>query len=169
MFSKVISAALASRANRVMALTTDAQVGAFAIRLGARWISEPIRGLNASLSYAFDLCWKTGQSPLFLPADLPRLQTKDVNGIMTEWGRNRGMVISPSADERGTNALLVPPAYHLELCFGTDSFKKHTVQATRKGLPWSVYRSDALGFDIDTAEDLEIHRTSSSVLDGAPK
>jgi 2-phospho-L-lactate guanylyltransferase len=169
MFHVVLSAALASKASQVIVLTTDAQVGALAEQEGALWVSEPGQGLNASLSYAFDFCWKRGQSPLFLPADLPRLQAQDVDGILAEWDGDRKLVISPSADERGTNALLLPRECPLELCFGIDSFRKHTAQATQKGLRWSVYHSDAVGFDIDTPEDLQIHRASSRVFDGAPR
>lgn len=169
MFHAVLSGALASKANQVIVLTTDTQVGALAEQAGALWVIEPGQGLNASLTYAFDLCWKRGQSPLFLPADLPRLQAQHVDGILAEWGGDRKLVISPSADERGTNALLLPRDCPLELRFGTDSFLKHTAQASQKGIRWSVYHSDALGFDIDTPEDLQILRASSQVLDGAHK
>jgi 2-phospho-L-lactate guanylyltransferase len=169
MFHAVLAGALGSKASQVIVLTTDAQVGALAEQAGALWVSEPGQGLNASLSYAFDLCWKRGQSPLFLPGDLPRLRAQDVDGILAEWDGDRKLVISPSADKRGTNALLLPRECPLELHFGTDSFRKHTAQASQKGFRWSVYYNEALGFDIDTPEDLQIHRASSHVLDGAPR
>ncbi len=169
MFHAVLSGTLASTASQVMVLTTDAQVGALAEQEGALWISEPGQGLNASLSYAFELCWKRGQSPLFLPADLPRLQAQDVDGILAEWQGDRKLVISPSADKRGTNALLLPRECALELRFGTDSFREHIAQASQRGFRWSVYESHALGFDIDTPEDLKIHRAAPRVLDGAPR
>jgi 2-phospho-L-lactate guanylyltransferase len=166
MFRNVLTKALDSMASQVMVLTQDGLAGRLALEAGAVWVSDPAGELNRSLRFAFELCWKKGDTPLFLPADLPLLQTQHVDEILAEWRGEPKLVISPATDRGGTNALLLPVECPLELRFGIDSFQHHLTQASQKGYRSSVYINQDLGFDVDTPHDLRLYRTLS-IVNGA--
>ena len=66
----------------------------------------------------------------------------------------RGVVIVPSSDGAGTNALLRTPPDVIESRFGPGSFEAHWSQAQARGVPVEVARPAGLMFDIDTPEDV---------------
>jgi 2-phospho-L-lactate guanylyltransferase len=168
MLHTVMSGALRSAAEQVVVLAKDEVVGSAASRAGAVWVPDPAENLNESLRYGFELCWEKGETPLYLPADLPLVQAQHVDGVLTGWGGEEKLIISPSVDKRGTNALLLPRSCRLDLCFGVDSFRLHLEQASRKGFGSAIYYTYALAFDVDTPEDLHFYR-SSRVLDGVSR
>ena len=65
-----------------------------------------------------------------------------------------GIVIVPSSDGAGTNALLRTPPDVIESRFGPGSFAAHLEQARTRGVPAEVARPGGLMFDIDTPEDV---------------
>jgi 2-phospho-L-lactate guanylyltransferase len=64
------------------------------------------------------------------------------------------VIIVPSADGTGTNALVRTPADVIESRFGKDSFRAHLDQARAKGVAADVMRPPGIVFDIDTPEDI---------------
>ncbi len=64
------------------------------------------------------------------------------------------VVVVPSADNSGTNALLRTPPEAIDPCFGPGSCNLHVEEAKKKGLPVLIFRSPGLATDIDTPEDL---------------
>jgi 2-phospho-L-lactate guanylyltransferase len=64
------------------------------------------------------------------------------------------VVIVPSSDGAGTNALLRTPPDIIESRFGPGSFEAHWSQAQARGVPVEVARPAGLMFDIDTPEDV---------------
>jgi 2-phospho-L-lactate guanylyltransferase len=64
------------------------------------------------------------------------------------------VVIVPSWDSRGTNAILLRPPDALQLRFGSWSFFPHVKQAKHKGLSYKVVRLPRVALDVDTPEDL---------------
>ncbi|MCP8315502.1 MAG: 2-phospho-L-lactate guanylyltransferase, partial [archaeon] len=71
-------------------------------------------------------------------------------------GYTRSMVISPSMDEKGTNALLMNPPTVIKPRFGVNSFKNHINEAIANRIQYIIYRSPRVTLDIDTPEDLII-------------
>jgi 2-phospho-L-lactate/phosphoenolpyruvate guanylyltransferase len=69
-------------------------------------------------------------------------------------GRQYDIVIAPSWDSRGTNAILLRPPDALQLRFGSWSFFPHVKQAKRKGLSYKVVRLPRVALDVDTPGDL---------------
>ena len=65
-----------------------------------------------------------------------------------------GLIVVPSSDGTGTNALVRTPPDCIESRFGPGSFRAHLDQALSKGLPADVLRLPGLMFDIDTPEDV---------------
>jgi len=66
----------------------------------------------------------------------------------------RRLVIVPSSDGTGTNALGRTPPDVIESRFGPGSFLAHLEEAKSKGVATEVLRLPGLMFDIDTPEDV---------------
>jgi 2-phospho-L-lactate guanylyltransferase len=88
-----------------------------------------------------------------IPGDVPLITAADIDGIMHQ-GQRFDVVIVPSWDSRGTNAILMRPPDALRLRFGSWSFFPHVKQAKRKGLSYRVLRLPRLALDVDTPADL---------------
>ena len=154
MLKNVLSAVRRSRVRKLLVVTRDPTVGAMVAADGGDWVPDPADTLNASLGEVFRRCWERGETPLYLPSDLPRLGVDDVDGLVDSWAGEDRIVLSPSRDEQGTNAILVPAAIRMEPLLGAGSFPRHLAQAKRLGTAILVHRSAGLGLDIDTPDDL---------------
>ena len=93
-------------------------------------------------------------SALILPADLPLINSEDVNNLLQKTGKPPEIVITPDRRMSGTNALYVNPIGILAYDFGLWSFRKHIEQAERKKIHVEIYNNDRLSFDLDLPEDL---------------
>jgi 2-phospho-L-lactate guanylyltransferase len=89
---------------------------------------------------------------LLVPIDVPLVTAADF-GRLAEAARP-GVIIVPSADGTGTNALVRTPPDVIESCFGPGSFRAHLEQAQSKDIPVDTLRLPGLMFDIDTPEDV---------------
>jgi 2-phospho-L-lactate guanylyltransferase (CobY/MobA/RfbA family) len=69
-------------------------------------------------------------------------------------GQRFDVVIAPSWDSRGTNAVLMRPPDALHLRFGSWSFLPHVKQAKRRGFSYKVVRLPRVALDVDTPADL---------------
>jgi 2-phospho-L-lactate/phosphoenolpyruvate guanylyltransferase len=90
---------------------------------------------------------------LTISADLPLLQVHDIHG-MIEQSKNSAVVLAPSQDHTGTNALLVRPLLALPYSFGPASLQRHLSECRIRQLSSGLYTSIGLGLDIDTIDDL---------------
>lgn len=154
MLQHVLGVVRGARVHRILVVTRDPRVKSFVVAKGGDWIPDPADTLNASLGEVFRRCWERRETPLYLPADLPRLGGRDVEALLDAGAGESTVVLSPARDEDGTNALLVPAAFRMEPLLGVRSFPRHLGQAKRLGIPTVVHRSPGLGLDIDTPEDL---------------
>ncbi len=110
--------------------------------------------LNDSLKQALQRLHAQGDKRvLILPADLACLQVADIQALSTA-ARDAEVVIAPSADNRGTNALLLPSNAPIGLRFGTNSFRAHCQQVQLCGLSSRMVRRFGLGLDVDNYADL---------------
>jgi len=111
-------------------------------------------GLNQAILEAVNWCAEEGvSSALILPADIPLVTSKDLDGIFS-LGKNSGIVISPSKSREGTNALLLTPPNVIPTFYGQHSFRKHIQEASARGVGIHIFRSSRVALDIDTVEDL---------------
>ena len=154
MLQHVLGVVRGSGVDRVLVVTRDPAVGVVAARHGADWFPAPADTLNASLGEVFRRCWERGQTPLYLPADLPRLGRSDVEALLDAGAGESTVVLSPAWDGGGTNALFAPASSRMEPHLGVRSFARHLALGKRLGISTVVHRSPALGLDIDTPEDL---------------
>jgi 2-phospho-L-lactate/phosphoenolpyruvate guanylyltransferase len=144
-----------SAVDRVALVTSDPHALSIAGKKGFEVIHEgPGRGETGAVELAIGECRKRGATSLaVIPGDIPLVTADDIDSVM-QHGRKYEVVIVPSWDSRGTNAVLLRPPDALNLRFGSWSFFPHVKQAKRIGLSYKVLRLPRVALDIDTPEDL---------------
>jgi 2-phospho-L-lactate/phosphoenolpyruvate guanylyltransferase len=145
----------ASTVDRIALVTTDAHALWLAAQSGFEVVDEGSgRGETGAVELAIKVCQERGASALaVIPGDIPLLTAADVDCVL-QHGTQHDVVIVPSWDSRGTNAIFLRPPDVLQLRFGSWSFFPHVKQAKRKGLSYKVVRLPRVALDIDTPEDL---------------
>src|SRR5258707_14953799 len=117
-----------------------------------RQISE-----SFSVDYASMQCAKRGVTALLrLPLDVPLVQSSDIDELLAVECAAPALVIVPSRDGAGTNAILRTPPTLFPSHFGSGSFAKHCTEARRAGAHIVVRRNARLGMDVDDEADLRV-------------
>ena len=119
--------------------------------------------LNEALLIGRDRAISRGASAvLYLPADLPQVTTDALDGLLEAAdaaiaaGSGSPIVVVAPADARiGTNALLVAPPETIDPLFGEASLEAHVRAAALADASVQLVHDPALGFDLDTPDDLE--------------
>ncbi len=115
-----------------------------------RQISE-----SDSVDAASRICEERGvRNLLRLPLDLPLVQPGDIDELLNVECASPALVIVPSRDGTGTNAMLRTPPTLFPSHFGNGSFAKHLAEAGRAGARIIVRRNSRLEMDVDDASDL---------------
>lgn len=112
------------------------------------------QGLNPALKIAVDHAVQNAAgSLLILPADIPLIDRSDVELIIRA-SSNDGVVIVPSRDEIGTNALKLTPPNIIPTTFGPNSFQSHLNLAESHKTSTRILRLERVSLDIDTPDHL---------------
>jgi 2-phospho-L-lactate guanylyltransferase len=156
--------------DRVVVVTSDSEIAEHARRSGALVFDE-----NAQVSHSLSAdaaCLRAIQLgattvllvpidvPLVTPADFTRLAVAARPGApgspqaSSQPGPQAKLIVVPSADGTGTNALARTPPDVIESRFGPGSCRAHLDQARSKSVHSEVLRLRGLMFDIDTPEDV---------------
>jgi 2-phospho-L-lactate guanylyltransferase len=115
-----------------------------------RQISE-----SFSVDYASMQCAKRGVTALLrVPLDVPLVQSSDSDELLAVQYAAPGLVIVPSRDGTGTNAILRTPPTLFPSHFGRGSFANHCAEAQRAGAHILVRRNARLEMDVDDETDL---------------
>jgi len=139
----------------VSVVSPDMRVLEKARTWGARALFEERSGHNPALHMAALRELAEGADALLtISADLPLLTPDDI-GVMVERSTRFDVVLAPSMDGTGTNAMLARPPLAVPYLFGINSLQKHLRAASRRGLSASLYTSRGLSLDIDTIEDVQ--------------
>jgi 2-phospho-L-lactate guanylyltransferase len=113
-------------------------------------ISESI-----SVDAASKKCAECGVTALLrLPLDVPLLQADDIDELLSLECAAPALVIVPSRDGSGTNAILRTPPTLFPSHFGNGSFAKHCAEAQRVGAQILIRRKARLEMDVDDEADL---------------
>ena len=155
MYEEVLGALCAARGiDRVVVVTSDATAADRARRSGALVFEEQEqRGHSHSADAAARRAMSMGALTVLLaPIDVPLVTAEEIEDLAAN--TRRGVVIVPSSDGTGTNALVRTPPDVIESRFGPGSFEAHWNQARALGVPAEVARPAGLMFDIDTPEDV---------------
>lgn len=140
--------------DRVVVATSDLEAAEHARRSGALVFEESEQvSHSVSADAACLRAMELGASTVLLvPIDVPTVSPADFSRLAAS--ARPGLIVVPSSDGTGTNALVRTPPDCIESRFGPGSFRKHLDQALRKGLPAEVLHLPGLMFDIDTPEDV---------------
>ncbi len=140
--------------DRVVVATCDPDVAAHARRCGVMVFEE-----NEQVSHSVSAdaaCLRAMEmgatTVLLVPIDVPTVTAADFTRLAA--AARPGLIVVPSSDGTGTNALVRTPPNCIASKFGPGSFHAHCSQATAKGLDLDVLRLPGLMFDIDTPEDV---------------
>jgi len=140
--------------DRVVVATSDVEAAAHARDQGVL-VFEETEQISHSVS-ADAACLRAMElgatTALLVPIDVPRVTPADFTQLA---GAARpGLIVVPSADGTGTNALVRTPPDVIESRFGPGSCRLHLEQARANGVFADVLRLPGLMFDIDTPEDV---------------
>ena len=115
-----------------------------------RQISE-----SDSVDGASKTCESRGVTSLLrVPLDLPLVRSADIDELFGLECQAPAVVIVPSRDGTGTNAILRTPPTLFPSHFGSGSFAKHLAEAERAGAQVIVRRNARLEMDVDDEADL---------------
>lgn len=143
-------------ADRIFVISKETGALSRARKFGWETIVEPRQTSESdSVDAGSRYCAEQGvQSLLRLPIDLPLVEPSDIEAIFEQLDTAPSVVIVPSGDGTGTNALLRSPAVLFPSHFGPNSFPRHLAEARRCDARTRVYRNPRLELDIDEIDDL---------------
>ncbi len=144
--------------DRVVVATSDSGIAEYARDAGALVFEE-----NEQVSHSVSAdaaCLRAMQmgasTVLLVPIDVPTVTPADFTQLAASARHSihPSLIVVPSSDGTGTNALVRTPPDCIESRFGPGSCRAHLDQALSKGLHADVLRLPGLMFDIDTPEDV---------------
>jgi 2-phospho-L-lactate/phosphoenolpyruvate guanylyltransferase len=91
---------------------------------------------------------------LRIPLDLPLIQSRDIDDLFAIECSPPSIVIVPSRDGTGTNAILRTPPTLFPSHFGSGSFAKHCAEANAARAQLHHRRNPRLEMDVDDESDL---------------
>lgn len=140
---------------QVAVVTSDAYAMTLAQRCGFEIIPEPEnRSETDAIARATRVVAERGwPATLVIPADIPLVEAAELQNIV-DAAPETGSVLVPSADGRGSNAVLRRPAALFPLRFGDDSFAPHRRAAEATGTPVVVLKLPGIALDVDRPGDL---------------
>lgn len=146
-------------AARIVVVSKEPEALGLARQMGWDTIVESRQNSeSASVDFASRHCAAQGVNALLrLPIDLPLAEPEDIDGLFEQLDEAPALpavVIVPSGDGTGTNALLRTPPDIFPSRFGPNSFSLHLAEAESRGIQARVVRNPRLGEDIDEIEDL---------------
>jgi 2-phospho-L-lactate/phosphoenolpyruvate guanylyltransferase len=159
MLEDVLSVVATSpRFDRTLVITSDSAAAALGRQYGAGVIEETRQVRQSqSVDAAAAICRQMGaKGMLALPLDVPQVTTDDLIRIVEQGNAAPGIVLVPSRDRLGTNALLARPPDAIPFRFGYDSFRAHQREAEARDLACEVCELPNLALDIDEVEDLRL-------------
>ncbi|HEU5369689.1 MAG TPA: 2-phospho-L-lactate guanylyltransferase [Ktedonobacterales bacterium] len=142
----------------VAVVTADVALAAVATELGAKIIPEQTTGQNTALEAGVDYARAQGATEvLIVSADLPRLCSATIEQLLAQarqHEQNRLVLLAPSHEGTGTNAMLQRPPGVIPLLFGVNSLQQHQQAAAERGTQVDLVQADGLAFDVDLPADL---------------
>ncbi len=144
--------------DKTFVVTLDPDAVIIAAELGIDVIDESEQlGESASVDYATSVCMRQGASSvLVIPGDAPLVTSDDIDSILEKDNLINSVILVPSRDEMGTNAILRNPPDSIKSQFGHNSFIKHLEDARNKSLSVKIIKNPRIALDIDEPGDLKL-------------
>jgi 2-phospho-L-lactate guanylyltransferase len=142
--------------DRVFVVSQESRALALARDKGWETIVETAQiSESHSVDAASRACAEEGVRALLrLPIDIPLVTPRDIEALFRHAEDAPAIVIVPSRDGTGTNALLRFPPTLFPSHFGPCSFALHLDEAKRCGARVHVMRNPRIELDIDEVDDL---------------
>lgn len=159
---------------RVSVVSPDQRVLGYVRMWGAYALIEEKQGHNPALRVAAQKEKAIGTTALLtISADLPLLQREDIERMLVA-SQYYDVVLAPSQEGTGTNAVLMRPPLALPYVFGPNSLQHYQQEAERRELLTTQIKRPGLSLDVDTIKDLELFRryeeeeqTAAHIVDAA--
>jgi 2-phospho-L-lactate/phosphoenolpyruvate guanylyltransferase len=150
------AAAGARNVDRVAVVTLYAPAVELARKYGMELIAETEQiSESASVDFGSTEAKKRGATAVLrLPIDLPLVTAGDVETIIEHDGEEPSIVIVPSRDGTGTNAILRRPPDLFPSHFGPGSLAKHLAEAEAAKADCRVIELHRVALDIDDPDDV---------------
>jgi 2-phospho-L-lactate guanylyltransferase len=137
----------------IFVVTMDPKIQNLAKSLNAKIISEKNPGQNRALTFAAKQLNR--DIPLLtISADLPLLKTNDIKNLFLLM-KAKDIVLAPSKEKTGTNAILMQRPMQVPYQFGKQSLDKFIHSAEKQKLRYQLYANKTIAFDIDTIQDMQ--------------
>ncbi len=119
-------------------------------------------GLNRALRRTIQISKDAGFARvLILHCDLPLITADDVDSVLCE-SKNVDVLLCPSKEGTGTNALALSPPDAIPLRYGRESFRRHLSAANNRGLKVKALLIENIARDIDCSSDLLFLTTATT-------
>jgi len=156
MFSEVIENIRESQlVDEILTVTPDDQVAELGKSLGSSIILEDYsRGVNIAVFKGNEYyIARKFNATLVLPADIPLMAMSDLDRII-ELALDKDVIITPSLNQDGTNALLQRPPGVIDTFYDNDSFTNHLRESIERNLKSFIFRAPSIMLDIDSPQDV---------------
>ena len=158
MLNKVINAVKQYGKTECLVLGGDNFIKNLANSHDVQWSPDPYP--NNGL---YECLWETmvkahdsgSKATLFLPGDLPLIDTNDIDEIFQASDSLKKTEIARADKDGGTNAMLQPAYQAFQPMLGDQSFSKHQRLFLNNSIPLSVIDTAGLKFDLDNDSDYE--------------
>jgi 2-phospho-L-lactate guanylyltransferase len=158
MLHHVVSTLKESHAfSHITVVSADTRAQVQAQTWGARVLPEEQTGHNPALSAAAHTTMRLHpdlDALLTISADLPFLSIADIHELI-ELSQQHPLVLAPSQEGTGTNAVLARPPLVVPYVFGINSLAHYQTVAEHQHLDYALCSRLGLALDIDTIKDLE--------------
>jgi len=134
-------------------VTSDPKVKKLANSIKVNIIQEKNTGHNQALTYAAKQI-DQNQPLLTISADLPLVDVSDITQLFSLL-KNSDVVLAPSKEETGTNAILMRKPLVVPYRFGKESLKKFITEIKGNKLKYHLYNNETIAYDVDTEKDLK--------------
>ncbi|HEX2058564.1 MAG TPA: 2-phospho-L-lactate guanylyltransferase [Actinomycetota bacterium] len=136
-------------------VSEDDDVLARASDAGLKTVADPGTGLNDAVAAGVREALAAGAASLtVIPCDVPLAYRGDLVDLL-DTGATSEIVLVPSGDDGGTNALFLSPPDLIEPSFGTGSLQRHIALAERHRYRCSILSLPRLALDVDTPADVD--------------
>jgi 2-phospho-L-lactate guanylyltransferase len=149
------AAAKVTNIDRIAVVSLYPQAIALADKYGMEIIIETEQvSESASVDFGSKELMKRGASSVLrLPIDLPLIETEDLEIILGS--EKPDVVMVPSRDGTGTNAILRSPPDLFPSHFGAGSFFKHLQEVEKAGVQCEIIQLPRIALDLDDPEDVK--------------
>ena len=142
--------------DQVVVVTSDSECARLGRMAGALIFEEAAQVSHSKSADA--ACLRAAElgatTAMLVPIDVPTVTSDDFTALAA--AAHAGLVVVPSSDGTGTNALVRTPPTCIESMYGPGSFRAHLEQASSKNIPTTVQKIPGIMFDIDTPEDVKL-------------